>query len=105
MGFTFSGLNPILFAERERGLKLDGLDPLFLRKEGDSNPRTGFAGYTLSRRASSATRAPFLVCGCKGIVFLSIKRIFLGLFWMKAYFTYSFTLFLWYTYQCGTCNA
>ena len=30
------------------------------RKEGDSNPRTGFAGYTLSRRASSATRAPFL---------------------------------------------
>ena len=31
----------------------------FMRKEGDSNPRTGFAGYTLSRRASSATRAPF----------------------------------------------
>ena len=31
-----------------------------MRKEGDSNPRTGFAGYTLSRRASSATRAPFL---------------------------------------------
>ena len=60
MGFTFSGLNPILIAERERGLKLDGLNPLFLRKEGDSNPRTGFAGYTLSRRASSATRAPLL---------------------------------------------
>ena len=30
------------------------------RKEQDSNLRTGFAGYTLSRRASSTTRAPFL---------------------------------------------
>ena len=40
-----------------------------LRKEGDSNPRIGFADYTLSRRASSATRAPFLVSVCKIIVF------------------------------------
>ena len=31
------------------------------RREGDSNPRIGFADYTLSRRASSTTRAPFLV--------------------------------------------
>ena len=27
------------------------------RSEGDSNSRTAFDGYTLSRRASSATRA------------------------------------------------
>lgn len=43
----------------------------FLRKEGDSNPRTGFAGYTLSRRASSATRAPFLYFGMQKYQFLS----------------------------------
>ena len=29
----------------------------YWRSEGDSNPRTGFADYTLSRRASSTTRA------------------------------------------------
>ena len=29
-----------------------------LRREQDSNLRAGFAGYTLSRRASSTTRAP-----------------------------------------------
>ena len=29
-----------------------------MRKGQDSNLRTGFAGYTLSRRASSTTRAP-----------------------------------------------
>ena len=41
------------------------------RREGDSNPRTGFAGYTLSRRASSATRAPLLcVSGCKITTFI-----------------------------------
>ena len=34
--------------------------PLFLRREGDSNPRNAFDVYTLSRRASSATRAPLL---------------------------------------------
>ena len=33
---------------------------LRLRREQDSNLRTGFAGYTLSRRASSTTRAPLL---------------------------------------------
>ncbi len=33
----------------------------FLRKEGDSNPRFPLGEYTLSRRASSATRAPFLL--------------------------------------------
>ena len=30
----------------------------FLRSEGDSNPRNAFDVYTLSRRASSTTRAP-----------------------------------------------
>ena len=30
-----------------------------MRKEGDSNPRYAFDVYTLSRRASSATRASF----------------------------------------------
>ena len=40
---------------------------LALRREQDSNLRTGFAGYTLSRRASSTTRAPLLFQGgCKG---------------------------------------
>ena len=40
------------------------------RREQDSNLRTGFAGYTLSRRASSTTRAPLLaICGCKGTIF------------------------------------
>ena len=51
-----------------------GLFPVFKRRERDSNSRTGFAGHTLSRRASSATRAslPGLLsceCGCKGRVF------------------------------------
>ena len=36
---------------------LEALNP-FLRREQDSNLRTSFAGYTLSRRASSTTRAP-----------------------------------------------
>ena len=31
-----------------------------LRREQDSNLRASFAGYTLSRRASSTTRAPLL---------------------------------------------
>ena len=42
-----------------------------LRREQDSNLRTGFAGYTLSRRASSATRAPFLYFGLQKYQFLS----------------------------------
>ena len=32
----------------------------FLRREGDSNPRNPFGVYTLSRRASSTTRASLL---------------------------------------------
>ena len=32
-----------------------------LRRDGDSNPGTALDGYTLSRRASSATRASLLV--------------------------------------------
>ena len=54
---------------------------LFSRKEGDSNPRTGFAGYTLSRRASSATRAPFLdSLGCKSRYFFTNNGRFVTLF-------------------------
>ena len=49
-----------------------------MRKEGDSNPRNAFDVLTLSRRASSTTRAPFryqllmaqklplMICECKG---------------------------------------
>lgn len=38
----------------------------YLRKEGDSNPRNAFDVYTLSRRASSTTRASFLwILECK----------------------------------------
>ena len=33
---------------------------VFLRREGDSNPRNAFDVYTLSRRASSTTRASLL---------------------------------------------
>ena len=33
------------------------------RRERDSNPRNAFDVYTLSRRASSATRAPLLGLG------------------------------------------
>ena len=33
---------------------------MYMRKEGDSNPRFPLGEYTLSRRASSTTRAPFL---------------------------------------------
>ena len=36
-----------------------------LRREGDSNPRYPLGVYTLSRRASSTTRAPLLVRGAK----------------------------------------
>ena len=35
---------------------------LILRSEGDSNPRAAFGDYTLSRRASSTTRAPLQMC-------------------------------------------
>ena len=36
--------------------------PFEMRSEGDSNPRAAFDDYTLSRRASSTTRAS-LLCG------------------------------------------
>ena len=46
---------------------LGALNLFILRREQDSNLRTSFAGYTLSRRASSTTRAPLLVVSeCKG---------------------------------------
>ncbi len=55
---------------------------LFSRKEGDSNPRTGFAGYTLSRRASSATRAPFPnTLGCKSRYFFTNNGMSVTLFY------------------------
>ena len=44
---------------------LGALNLFILRREQDSNLRTGFAGYTLSRRASSTTRAPLQICDCK----------------------------------------
>ena len=55
----------------------------FLRKEGDSNPRFPLGEYTLSRRASSATRAPFQISECKSITFYPkclIFRYFLNFF-------------------------
>ena len=52
---------PVLFPA-ERTTKPQGFasELWILRREQDSNLRTGFAGYTLSRRASSTTRAPLL---------------------------------------------
>ena len=51
--------------ERKKGIYWIPFKPI-LRREQDSNLRTGFAGYTLSRRASSATRAPLQkLNGCK----------------------------------------
>ena len=44
---------------------LSGIVRLVLRREGDSNPRYPLGVYTLSRRASSTTRAPLLVRGAK----------------------------------------
>ena len=44
---------------------LGALNLFILRREQDSNLRTGFAGYTLSRRASSTTRAPLLMLTLK----------------------------------------
>ena len=49
---------------------------MYMRKEGDSNPRFPLGEYTLSRRASSATRAPFRVSDCKIITFYSKHHIF-----------------------------
>ena len=44
---------------------LGALNLFILRREQDSNLRIGFAGYTLSRRASSTTRAPLLMLTLK----------------------------------------
>ena len=50
------------------------------RSEGDSNSRTAFDGYTLSRRASSATRASLqnvcltIMCA-KVIIFFELMNI------------------------------
>lgn len=43
------------------GFPLMFISEYLKRREGDSNPRTALDGYTLSRRASSATRASFLL--------------------------------------------
>ena len=53
---------------------LGALNLFNLRREQDSNLRTGFAGYTLSRRASSTTRAPLqkILCSRK-IAFAAAK--------------------------------
>ena len=61
-------LTPVLSQIKtpRKPLRLRGV----LRKEGDSNPRYAFDVYTLSRRASSATRAPFLTnSGAKVLFF------------------------------------
>ena len=42
-------------------LQVERLAGLLLRREGDSNPRYAFDVYTLSRRASSTTRASLLM--------------------------------------------
>ncbi len=46
---------------------------LSLRRGRDSNPRNAFGVYTLSRRASSTTRAP-LRCAGKDSLFISRKQ-------------------------------
>ena len=51
------------------------------RSEGDSNSRTAFDGYTLSRRASSATRASLLAdLSCKGSDFFLFMGFFASFF-------------------------
>ena len=50
----FHGLNFFWGGEMKKAAVVGSL---WWRSEGDSNSRTAFDGYTLSRRASSATRA------------------------------------------------
>ena len=70
-GFAFASkaLNPFLLLRGENDkaprVYLGALNLFILRREQDSNLRTGFAGYTLSRRASSTTRAPLLILTLK----------------------------------------
>ena len=61
--FASLALNHPCFAERTDNLLPKSFEPCShaSRREQDSNLRTGFAGYTLSRRASSTTRAPLLI--------------------------------------------
>ena len=52
-----------------------------MRKEGDSNPRYAFDVYTLSRRASSTTRASFpehslQLIGLQVTIFLQCNTLF-----------------------------
>ena len=55
------------------GFPLMFISEYLKRRERDSNPRTALDGYTLSRRASSATRASFLLhlAGAK-VIYLSL---------------------------------
>ena len=58
--------------EGDQPINRGGNFPVFLRRERDSNPRNPLGVYTLSRRASSTTRASlqgFVEIGCKGIDF------------------------------------
>ncbi len=48
-------------------------DFLFQRKDRDSNPGNAFDVYTLSRRASSTTRAPFRIAFAKIVLFAIIS--------------------------------
>ena len=51
------------------------------RRERDSNPRNPLGVYTLSRRASSTTRASLqglVETGCKGIDFFDYARVSLA---------------------------
>ena len=65
-GFAFASkaLNPILSLRGENRIRfcLKSFESYSFasRREQDSNLRASFAGYTLSRRASSTTRAPLL---------------------------------------------
>ena len=43
------------------------LPSISMRRERDSNPRDGLPAYTLSRRTSSATRAPLRIMKDPGI--------------------------------------
>ena len=58
---------------------MSGFVRLVQRRERDSNPRNPLGVYTLSRRASSTTRASLqglVETGCKGIDFFLIMQEF-----------------------------
>ena len=64
------------FIRKEKGVKhiIHWFTP-FLRKEGDSNPRYPLGVYTLSRRASSTTRASFLVSPNVHNLYVGLKLV------------------------------